>query len=103
VAPAFEEEFTALVGGSAYKNGALLELPTFAPEHLTLGVTQELSKSLSRNLVDRSDIAPHVPSLAYRLAMVADGRLDATLVRPNSNDWDLAAADLMIECAGGQL
>ncbi len=45
----------------------------------------------------------HVPSLAYRLAMVADGRIDATLVKRNSHDWDLAAADLILSRAGGAL
>ncbi len=45
----------------------------------------------------------HVPSLAYRLAMVADGRIDGTVVKRNSHDWDLAAADLILERAGGAL
>jgi myo-inositol-1(or 4)-monophosphatase len=35
--------------------------------------------------------------------MVADGRLDATLVRANSHDWDLAAAALILANAGGRL
>ena len=38
----------------------------------------------------------YIPSLAYRLAMVADGALDATFVKPNAHDWDLAAADLIL-------
>lgn len=103
VAPVFDEEYTVIAGEPAYKNGAVLKLPTSVPERLTLSVTQEIEKSLSDDVLARSDIAPHVPSLAYRLAMVGDGRLDATLVRPNSNDWDLAAADLIIEQAGGRL
>ena len=28
--------------------------------------------------------------------MVADGTLDATFIKPNSHDWDLAAADLIL-------
>ena len=47
--------------------------------------------------------APYVPSLAYRIAMVADGALDATFVKPNAHDWDLAAADLILREAGGTL
>jgi myo-inositol-1(or 4)-monophosphatase len=39
--------------------------------------------------------------LAYRLAMVARGAIDATFVKPNSHDWDLAAADLILAEAGG--
>jgi myo-inositol-1(or 4)-monophosphatase len=44
-----------------------------------------------------------VPSLAYRLAMIADGRIDGTIVKRNSHDWDLAAADLILSRAGGAL
>ena len=46
---------------------------------------------------------PYIPSLAYRIAMVADGTLDATFVKPNAHDWDLAAADLILREAGGAL
>ena len=35
--------------------------------------------------------------------MVADGSLDASFVKPNSHDWDLAAADLILREAGGSL
>ena len=47
--------------------------------------------------------APYIPSLAYRLAMVAGGALDATFVKPNAHDWDIAAADLILREAGGDL
>ena len=50
-----------------------------------------------------SSRAPYVPSLAYRIAMVAEGALDATFIKPNSHDWDLAAADLILAEAGGRL
>lgn len=46
---------------------------------------------------------PYVPSLALRLAMVAAGDLDAMLVKANSHDWDIAAADLILSEAGGVL
>ena len=44
---------------------------------------------------------PRIPSLALRLARVATGALDGTFVAPNSRDWDLAAADLLVHEAGG--
>lgn len=44
---------------------------------------------------------PYIPSLSYRIAMVATGALDATFVKPHSHDWDLAAADLILRRAGG--
>ena len=44
-----------------------------------------------------------MPSLALRLARVASGALDGTFTAPNSRDWDLAAADLLVHEAGGAL
>ena len=47
--------------------------------------------------------AARVPSLALRLARVATGALDGTFTAPDSHDWDLAAADLLVHEAGGAL
>jgi myo-inositol-1(or 4)-monophosphatase len=44
-----------------------------------------------------------IPSLALRLARVAEGVVDIGLVSSNSRDWDLAAADLIVHEAGGRL
>ena len=49
------------------------------------------------------DIHRNIPSLAYRLALVACGRMDGTIVQPRANDWDIAAADLLLERGGGAL
>jgi myo-inositol-1(or 4)-monophosphatase len=44
-----------------------------------------------------------VPSLAHRLCKVADASLDAALASADANDWDIAAAHLIVERAGGRL
>jgi myo-inositol-1(or 4)-monophosphatase len=44
-----------------------------------------------------------VPSLALRLARIAEGLLDGGLISPDSRDWDLVAASLILEEAGGKL
>ncbi|MBV9137347.1 MAG: 3'(2'),5'-bisphosphate nucleotidase CysQ [Hyphomicrobiales bacterium] len=44
-----------------------------------------------------------IPSLAHRFCRLADGSLDAALASANANDWDIAAAHLIIERAGGKL
>jgi len=49
------------------------------------------------------DLQPYNPSLAYRLALVADGRLGLSISKGNAHDWDLAAADLLVNEAGGRL
>jgi myo-inositol-1(or 4)-monophosphatase len=47
------------------------------------------------------DAVRFVPSLAYRLALVASGEVDVAISGPNAHDWDIAAADLLVQEAGG--
>ena len=47
--------------------------------------------------------APKVHSLAYRLTLVAAGRVDAAAASSRAAHWDLAAADLLVHEAGGRL
>ena len=42
-------------------------------------------------------------SIAYRVALVAAGRHDAMISLTTKHDWDLAAADLIVQEAGGLL
>ncbi len=48
-------------------------------------------------------LQPPVPSLALRIAHVANGTADAAYAFARSHDWDLAAADLLVQEAGGLL
>lgn len=103
-APVMDEEFTAVAGGPALKNGEVLKVRTpSADEKLRIACSKEMLRHLGEDLAGRAERVEHVPSLAYRLAMIADGRIDATLVRPNAHDWDIAAAELVLEAAGGAL
>lgn len=43
------------------------------------------------------------PSLAYRLAVVAEGRFDAMLTLRKSWEWDIAAGDLILREAGAAI
>ena len=106
VAPALNETFIAGPTGPARKNGAPIvpgtldegdrgPLQIAAPESLVKGLAERIRRPIER--------VGHVPSLAYRLAMIADGRIDATLVKARSNDWDIAAADLILRRTGGSL
>lgn len=42
-------------------------------------------------------------SLAYKLALIAAGRFDGFISRRRTHDWDLAAALLLLECAGATI
>jgi myo-inositol-1(or 4)-monophosphatase len=104
VAPALNEDFSAQIGGPAIKNGqAIAVAKSLSSKPLKLAVAEDVLKLVQpehRHSVHR---VGHVPSLAYRLAMTADGTIDGTIVKRNSHDWDLAAADLILERAGGRL
>lgn len=41
--------------------------------------------------------------MAYRIARIAEGAADATISLTPKNDWDIAAAHLILEEAGGQI
>lgn len=104
VAPAFGEEFTAFAGGPALKNGEVLSVSTPQEDGiLNVAAPEDLVSGLAPSFRDDVRRIKHVPSLAYRIAMVADARIDGTLVKPAAHDWDLAAADLILQQAGGQL
>jgi len=99
-APARGLRFHAISGSGAYCRDARLEI---APGTAALRVAGP--KGLVDRAADLPGVAvrrmPYVPSLALRLAMIASGDLDATLVKANSHDWDIAAADLILAEAGG--
>lgn len=104
VAPALQEEYRAVADGPAMKNG--LPISVSRPhtcDRLRVAVAQDMLNGLDAGFRRRVERVEHIPSLAYRLAMVAEGRIDATLVKRNSHDWDLAAADLILKRAGGEL
>lgn len=107
-APVSGDMLTATAQGTAFRNGVATRLAAgdeagLAARRLNVAMSEEMLAQLPASQRGRIHRIPHVPSLALRLAMVADGRIDGTIVRPNSHDWDLAAADLILERAGGAL
>lgn len=103
-APALAQTYLATADGVLTKNGIPFESAALdATRRMRVtGCDQMFAKvpPISMSHIER---LKNVPSLAYRLAMVADGQLDATLVRANSHDWDIAAAHLILTNAGGRL
>ena len=100
--PAIGETFAAEAGRGASLNGQPLKLAALsgAPA-VVAGPKPVVDRHVA--LAGPVERHPHVPSLAYRIALVAAGRLDGTYVRPAANDWDVAAADLVLAQAGGRL
>lgn len=100
--PAKNEVYAAAVGRGAFKNGARLTVRQPEGEIVVAGA-KPLLDAAPESLQRRWRRVSYIPSLAYRVAMVADGSLHATFVKPSSKDWDLAAADLILEEAGGKI
>jgi len=102
-APVTDEMFLASHGEGATING--MRLQATAGDGLTgarlAGPQSHLKKLTALN--PRIMPQPKIHSLALRIARVAAGDLDAAFAARNSHDWDLAAADLLVQEAGGVL
>jgi myo-inositol-1(or 4)-monophosphatase len=102
-APATDEFFAAVAGGGATRNGAPIAV---TPGRELGGIRIAGPKNFLEKLpafTPPATIVPRIPSLALRLARVAQGSIDATIAGGASHDWDLAAADLLVHEAGGAL
>jgi myo-inositol-1(or 4)-monophosphatase len=101
--PVREEMFTAVAGGGAFVNGARVKV---SRQESILGASLTGPHSISANkevLGAGFERSPNIRSLAYRIAIVAAGRVDVAAARAAASDWDLAAADLLVQEAGGRL
>ena len=102
-APATKEFFLASQGVGASLNEVRL--------HAAGGATLDASRMAGpRNLIEKlapvpagQDVYPRIGSLALRICRVADGKIDVAFAAGNSREWDLAAADLIVQEAGGRL
>jgi myo-inositol-1(or 4)-monophosphatase len=100
--PARKEIYAARAGGGAVCNGKAIAVREPAGE-LRVGGPKALIQAMPEAARRHFAAVPYIPSLAYRLAMVARGAIDATFIKANSHDWDLAAADLILAEAGGMV
>jgi myo-inositol-1(or 4)-monophosphatase len=100
--PVRGEEYTALPGGGARLNGGPMKRLEKQPL-IRLSGPKPVLAALPAAFAAKCDFQPNVPSLAYRIAMIAAGALDGTIVKPNSHDWDLAASELILRECGGAL
>lgn len=103
-APALAQTYVALAKCGARLNGAPIgvsPLPRLDAEAKAVGAPS-LAQKLRRAGFE-FELLPKVPSLALRIAFVATGRIEAALIKENSRDWDIAAADLVLTEAGGRL
>jgi myo-inositol-1(or 4)-monophosphatase len=102
-APSTDEFFFAARGQGASCNGAALHATSGAElDFARVAGPKPLVERLRKTIGDIT-LHPRIGSLALRLCRVADGGLDAAFAGGNSHDWDLAAADLIVHEAGGNM
>jgi myo-inositol-1(or 4)-monophosphatase len=102
-APASEEFFFAARGQGAVLNSLRV--------HVTQGAELDFARIAGpKPLVERLRFSEHevilhprIGSLALRLCRVAQGSLDAAFAGGQSRDWDLAAANLIVQEADGNM
>ena len=100
--PALSETYAAAGGAGARLNGRRLErLSGSAIASVT--ASRKLNEAISASQGGALAVLPFVPSLAYRLAMVAGRKVDAAFAKPGASEWDIAAADIILREAGGAL
>lgn len=102
-APAHDALYEARRGQGALREGVRLEASLAArPADISVAGPKTMVDHLEQR-VGSLKRPPRIPSLALRLARVAEGSVDAGLVSSNAHDWDIAAGDLILQEAGGLL
>lgn len=102
--PATAEMFTARRGGGAFLNGVRISVGA----HQGIdGCRMIATKGYFKHKV-WTEPWPRTQniwfnSVAYRLALIAAGRADATLSLTGKSEWDLAAPALLVQEAGGKV
>jgi myo-inositol-1(or 4)-monophosphatase len=102
-APASEEFFFAMRGQGATRNEvAVFTTPGTELDFSRVAGPKPLVERLSP-LSQEIALHPRIGSLALRLCRVAQGSLDAAFAGGQSRDWDLAAANLIVQEANGKM
>jgi myo-inositol-1(or 4)-monophosphatase len=102
-APASDEFFFAMRGQGATRNGAAVSATSGTElDFSRVAGPKPLVERLNRSSGDIA-IHPRIGSLALRLCRVAQGSLDAAFAGGQSRDWDLAAANLIVQEANGRM
>ena len=99
--PATDELFEAVRGRGATHNGALMRATgttSLAEAHIVAGRFESRRRDF-KALIPTA-VLSSLGSLAYKLALVAAGRYDGYFSWRRTNDWDIAAATLLLAESG---
>ena len=100
--PALNETYCASTNSQSRMNSNLININNSDEISLVTG-SRKINNLMNDMDLNNLKSTKFIPSLAYRIALVAAGKIDLALARPGAHDWDLAAVDLILANAGGSL
>jgi len=101
--PSTDELFTAVRGGGLFLNGTrVISSPAYEFNPVIMVSAWEFRNDRWSTLAETARCRPMF-SIANALALVAAGRVQATLTIEPENEWDLAAGVLLIEESEGTI
>ena len=102
--PETEELFFAIKDKGAYCNDKKINVrKNIKLSSSVYGISSSESKDIERyDFFNKKNIVK-MGSIAYKIALVAKGKIDIALSFTKKNDWDVAASGLILEEAGGVL
>lgn len=101
--PSTDELFTAVRGGGLHLNGARIERAAATELAPVVMVSPWEFRSGRWATLDGTVQCRPIYSIANALALVAAGRVHATITIEPENEWDLAAGVLLVEESGGTI
>ena len=102
--PSTKEYFHAEENKGAFCNKTKIKVNSKRKfEYCSLAVSNsEINILKSYNFFNSNNVK-RIGSIAYKIALVAKGKIDIAISLTKKNDWDLAAADLIIREAHGTI
>jgi myo-inositol-1(or 4)-monophosphatase len=100
--PATGAMYHALRGGGAFRDGRRIAVTADPSARVLLASRSEMGRGEFDGLGGGWTLHP-LGSTAYKMARVADGSGTAYLSRGPKSEWDVAAAALIVEEAGGRV
>ena len=102
--PMLDKLYSAAIGQGAFLNGQAIT----ATDSESLAEAQVLTTRTNLEPQHWRGAVPvfqrhHRPSIAYRLALIAEGRFEAMFTFRNSWEWDIAAGHAIVNAAGGSV
>jgi myo-inositol-1(or 4)-monophosphatase len=101
--PTTGDLYQATRGGGARKNGALLRASDGPLAAIRCASGPKAFIDALHRQVPGVERGPSLSSLALRLAFLAEGRFDVAFAKKSAHDWDVAAAELILQEAGGRV